>query len=379
MTSVSPPSIASLSPDAALNVPPAVIRPTTTTPSYSYSYSPMSGLSPEPPGSTPGTPLLSQPSIVQPSIQRPTVRRTTTVTRTAPQTQSTTPRTTSSYTTPSPVSRAPTAPRRVISRTTTANNTPIIGTPQTRIIPTPGTVTQTTVREPVTYSQPGIRHTTVREPVTYSQPGIRETTVHAPGLHQTVMREPISVTQPGVRETTTHEPVNIPQQAVLETTTSSKVVPPPNYQPAQPAQKDEVGDYLKTPDNCHPGRQPYKCPIAIYVILIVILIIVNIWAIFRAPNFDSSGRHISTGTKWWAGIVGIVFILIFGLFFGWWILQRCKTCDTSGPSSGVTFALALGVPIILGVLAALVIGGIMGVGFLWTASRAPNPTSSDIC
>ncbi len=129
------------------------------------------------------------------------------------------------------------------------------------------------------------------------------------------------------------------------------------------------------PNQCHPGMQPYKCPLGIYTFIIILGLVINIWATFRSPRFNNQGRHISTGVLWWSLIIGIAFLVIFALFFGWWIFERCQSCNTQ--TSGVTFLLAILVPIILSVVTGLVIGGIMGVGFIWISANEPNPPSSN--
>jgi hypothetical protein len=179
-------------------------------------------------------------------------------------------------------------------------------------------------------------------------------------------------------EFTTRQPITFrtEQPGVLEHKTTTKVIQPSSMVPVTQVKPAPSDNYWNTPDVCHPGRQPYKCPIGIYVFLVVLLIVINIWAIFRAPRIDNHGRTISTSTIWWAAIIGIAFMLIFSGLFAYWIFQQCRSCD--GQSHHIVFTLAIGVPIILGIITGLVIGGVMNIGFLWTASREPNPESSNI-
>jgi hypothetical protein len=129
--------------------------------------------------------------------------------------------------------------------------------------------------------------------------------------------------------------------------------------------------YWTTPPACHPGREWIRCPIIIYIIIIIIGLIINLWALFRIPRIDNSGKQITTGQMWIAGIVGIGFYLIVALAVGWWIYERCRMCDSS--SYWMTFVISILVAIILAPITGLIIGGILGIGFLWTANQQPNP------
>lgn len=217
---------------------------------------------------------------------------------------------------------------------------------------------------------------TTRQPVTFhsEQPGYIE--------RQTTSRV---VTPPGspvvpvpVHQVTTRQPVTFhsEQPGVVEQRTTSKVMTGQTASPVPVTAAEPDPNYWTTPEGCHINRQPYRCPIWIFVALVVLLAIINIWAIFRAPRVDNSGREITVGTIWLAAIIGVAFHLIFSFFFGWWIFQQCKACD--GVSHHVIFLLAVAVPVILGVLTGVIIGSVMNVGFLWTASRAPNPEECDL-
>lgn len=210
-----------------------------------------------------------------------------------------------------------------------------------------------------------------KQPVIFrnEQPGIVETktTTSSGGLSSGDVKQ----------EITTRENVVLrnEQPGYVEQRTTTKLVNPDgNMLPMTQSKPSE--NYWETPEYCHPGRQPYKCPIGIYIFIIVLMAVINIWAIFRAPRIDNNGRTISTGTIWWAAIIGVAFHLIFGLLIGWWIFEQCRSCN--GQNRHVIFILAIGVPILLGILTGIIIGNVMNIGFLWTASREPNPESSNV-
>lgn len=180
-------------------------------------------------------------------------------------------------------------------------------------------------------------------------------------------------------EITTRQPVTFrtEQPGVVEQRTTTRVVPP--AQPTVPMANSKASpteNYWVTPETCHPGRQPYKCPIGIYIGILVLMAVINIWAIFRAPRINNKGKAISTSLIWYAAIIGVAFHLVFGLLLGWWIFESCRSCH--GQNRHVIFLLAVTIPIILGLITGVIIGNVMNIGFLWTASREPNPESSNV-
>lgn len=128
--------------------------------------------------------------------------------------------------------------------------------------------------------------------------------------------------------------------------------------------------YWKTPEVCHPGTQAFKCPITMYIIIIIIGGIIITWALLRAPRINRREKNITTGELWVAFFVGMIFYIAIALLFGWWVFERCRTCHTE--TSGITFLLIVLVPIALVVVTGILMGSILDVGFLLTASREPN-------
>ncbi len=128
--------------------------------------------------------------------------------------------------------------------------------------------------------------------------------------------------------------------------------------------------YWSTPPTCHPGRELFKCPIILYIIIIIIGLIINCWALFRAPRIDNSGKEITTSQLWIAGIIGISFFLIVGLVVGWWVYERCRSCNPS--SYWWTFIISILIAIILAPITGVIMGAILGIEFLWTANHQPN-------
>lgn len=113
---------------------------------------------------------------------------------------------------------------------------------------------------------------------------------------------------------------------------------------------------------CNPWREPIKCPLLLYVALIVIGVLVNIAAVMRAPNVDRLGRPISNQQKWAATIFGLIIYLIIAYFFGNWIYNVCSKCETL--NAWLVFLLAIFFPVILGFVFSLITAAVLGVGFL---------------
>ena len=146
--------------------------------------------------------------------------------------------------------------------------------------------------------------------------------------------------------------------------------PPPVMGAPQVTAPASDQSYWVTPNMCHPGTQAFKCPITLYIILIIIGAIINIWALFRAPKKDRSGKDITTGQLWLSFFIGMTFYIILAILFGWWIYERCRSCNTS--SSGIIFISALLIPVLLALITGVIMGAVLNVGFIWTASKVPN-------
>ena len=128
--------------------------------------------------------------------------------------------------------------------------------------------------------------------------------------------------------------------------------------------------YWETPNDCHPNRQVFKCPIWIFVLLMVIGAIINIWAWLDAPKRDRDGNVIMTLDYWIAIITGVAFHVLVLVLGAWLIFENCRRCQLE--ASGVIFLLAILIPIVSALLVGLIIGSILNVGFLWTARKEPN-------
>ena len=123
----------------------------------------------------------------------------------------------------------------------------------------------------------------------------------------------------------------------------------------------------KIPEKCHPTKEGIKCPVILYIILVIIGAVILIFALLRLPPIDRRGDPITGGRIWLAAIVGFVFYLIVSLVFGWWVLRQCLACQEG--YSWVVLLIVVLLPLVLVPITGLVIGSILGVGFIFTSRK----------
>jgi len=135
-------------------------------------------------------------------------------------------------------------------------------------------------------------------------------------------------------------------------------------------QKPKQLGYYDTPKDCHPARQHFKCPITLFIILMIIGAVVNIWAWLIAPHRDKMGYEIPASDYWIAIILGVSFHFLVIIIGAWIIFEQCRRCNVD--ASWIVFLLAVLLPVVSALLVGLIIGQVLGVGFLWTARKEPN-------
>ena len=118
------------------------------------------------------------------------------------------------------------------------------------------------------------------------------------------------------------------------------------------------------PVNRNPWSDPIRCPLILYVILVVLGAILNLKAIADAPNVDRNGRTITYSQKWTAGIIGLVIYLIISYLFGMWIYNLCKKGQTL--NSWLVFLLAIFFPLILALVVGLIVGAFLGISMFFS-------------
>nr|QBK91215.1 MAG: hypothetical protein LCPAC202_01890 [Pithovirus LCPAC202] len=122
--------------------------------------------------------------------------------------------------------------------------------------------------------------------------------------------------------------------------------------------------------HCNQGRELFIFSVVIFIIIIIIGLVINCWALFKSPRTDNSGKEITTSQLWIAGIIGISFYLIVSFIIGWWLYEKYRECNSS--SYWWVFVISILIAIILAPITGVIMGAILGIGFIWTVNQEPN-------
>lgn len=110
-----------------------------------------------------------------------------------------------------------------------------------------------------------------------------------------------------------------------------------------------------------PWKEPFKCPLLLYTILVILGLIINLAAVNKTPNVDRNGNQISNSQKWTAFIIGLIIYLVIAYLFGLWMYNLCKSGKTL--NSWLVFLLAIFFPLILSIIVGIIISAILGISF----------------
>lgn len=113
---------------------------------------------------------------------------------------------------------------------------------------------------------------------------------------------------------------------------------------------------------CNPWKEPLKCPLIIFIIIVVLALIWAIVMIANLPATDKNGRQISTAQKVWFGVIIFIIYLIIAILFGVIIYNYCLTCN--GSKAWLALIVFLILPIIIAILIGAVIGSAYGTSAL---------------
>jgi len=122
-------------------------------------------------------------------------------------------------------------------------------------------------------------------------------------------------------------------------------------------------------DVCEPWSDPIRFPMILFVILIVLVILMTISAITKAPLVDRNGNPITNNQKWVVGVISIVILLIIAALFGFWIYYLSKKCQSG--TAWLVFLLALLLPVLLYVVSTVIVAVLLGLNqAVWWWSQA---------
>lgn len=107
-----------------------------------------------------------------------------------------------------------------------------------------------------------------------------------------------------------------------------------------------------------PWRDPIRCPVILYTILVVIGLILNLSSTSKIKT-DRLGREIPETRRSCATILGIIIYLVVAYLFGVWMYNLCV--QGSRMSAWLVFLLAIFFPFILSIIILVIIFAILGV------------------
>lgn len=114
---------------------------------------------------------------------------------------------------------------------------------------------------------------------------------------------------------------------------------------------------------CSPWGNLIGCPVTLYTVIVVIFAIWQLYNIINAPTVNNDGQPISAASRWGWGLAILIIYLLIAYAFGSWMYKLCTKnpgCGSGG--AWLVFLLAIFFPIILGVIATILFGVIIGVG-----------------
>lgn len=114
-----------------------------------------------------------------------------------------------------------------------------------------------------------------------------------------------------------------------------------------------------SPPVCNGWQEPIRCPLIIFIIIVILAFIWNIVIVVNLPPIDRQGQPITTGQKWGIGVVILIIYLLVAFIFGRIIYGYCRRCD--GNRAWITFFIFILLPIIIAIVLGVVIGASYGL------------------
>ena len=91
-----------------------------------------------------------------------------------------------------------------------------------------------------------------------------------------------------------------------------------------------------------------RCPLIIYIALVILSIIWHLTTVNNLPLNDRNGNLIPVQRRNTAITFGFIIMLIIDLLFGIWIYSLCKKCQYGG--SWLVFLLAIFFPLVIALI-----------------------------
>jgi hypothetical protein len=115
----------------------------------------------------------------------------------------------------------------------------------------------------------------------------------------------------------------------------------------------------------------FRCPIVIFIILTIVILLINWWLLYKIDNVNRYGQSYNSSKKWSAAVIGFATTLIIGVLFSSWLLYMCNARQNFTGGWAI-FLMSIILPFIIGYLAGLFMGEYIGVGHLWFPENPPQ-------
>ena len=127
---------------------------------------------------------------------------------------------------------------------------------------------------------------------------------------------------------------------------------------------------------------PYRCPIIIFIILVILGLVINLILIWSTTDINRLNQPISTETKWASVLVGIAFTLVISIIYIGILYYLCRRWGRMAKFGSFTpkfswllFFVTLLVAFLISYFTALIVGEYLKIGFLWSPD-APKITNT---
>ena len=112
--------------------------------------------------------------------------------------------------------------------------------------------------------------------------------------------------------------------------------------------------------NCKkPWESPLKCPLVIYVSLVILGIVGGVVLVAEIPEKDKNGFDVTNAQRWISGTSAIIAGVGTAFAMWFWMRHECKLCNYS--EAWLIFLVAILLPIISFFLVLIIMGAISGI------------------
>jgi len=138
-------------------------------------------------------------------------------------------------------------------------------------------------------------------------------------------------------------------------------------------EEEEIEEEIEKEQYDNFWRNPAGYPLILLIFGVIIIIIVNMIFIARAPATDKNGNPVNSDLKWSAMIMATAITIILAVIFAGFLYYANKATLIS--YQWLVFLLTVVFLLLIAVFTAYIAGWWMGIGFLWAPTSAPPKTT----